>query len=225
MPRLTVLSTRVMPAALTLTMFAGPALAQPTPQPARANTLRPMALPPGGLLQPTGQPNAVAPTPAPPGQGRAGQATTPPAAAPRPEAPGAPYLSGPTVPAGTNIRLELAITDTYTGAPAKKTVSLLVLTGNSGMIRTNNFGDGGIAILNVDAIALAYQNGQVSVRMTFEYTPARAKEAAPNTGRPPTLNESITVVLQDGKTLMVSQSADPATDRKVTAELTATILK
>jgi hypothetical protein len=33
------------------------------------------------------------------------------------------------------------------------------------------------------------------------------------------------VVLQDGKPLMVSQSADPTTERRVTAELTATILK
>ena len=72
--------------------------------------------------------------------------------------------------------------------------------------------------------AAAYVSGQVSVRMTFEYRPAQPKETSMG-GRAPHLNESITVVLQDGKALVVSQSADPATDRKVTAELMATILK
>lgn len=225
MRRLTLLSNRVLPAALVFTMFAGPALAQPTPQPARANTVRPVALPPGDLLQPTGQPNAVAPTPAPPGQDQQpGQATRPPAAAPRPEAPRAPSIASQTnqpMPSATNIRLDLAITDTYTSVPVKKTVSLLVLTGNSGMIRTS--GSDGWSVLNIDAIAAAYTSGQVSLRMTFEYAPAQSKDSGG--GRAPRLNESITVVLQDGKPLMVSQSADPATDRKVTAELTATILK
>ena len=125
------------------------------------------------------------------------------------------------MPSGTNIRLDLVITDTYTGAPVKKTVSLLVLNGHNGMIRTN--GSDGWSVLNVDAVAGAWTSGQVSLRMTFEYTPAQTKETS--AGRAPRLNESITVVLQDGKPLMVSQSADPATDRKVTAELTATILK
>jgi len=225
MRRLTLLSTRVLPTALVLTIFAVPALAQSTPQPPRANTVRPMALPPGGLLQPTVHPIPVVPTPALPGQGQpAVQTTRPPAAAPRPETPRAPSIASQTnqpMPSSTNIRLDLAITDTYTGAPVKKAVSLLVLTGNNGMIRTT--GSDGRSILNVDAIAAAYTNGQVSLRMTFEYTPAQSKDSGGITA--PRLNESITVVLQDGKPLMVSQSADPATDRKVTAELTATILK
>jgi hypothetical protein len=32
-------------------------------------------------------------------------------------------------------------------------------------------------------------------------------------------------VLQDGQKLMISQSADPVTDRKVTVEVTATVLR
>jgi len=209
MTRLTSLFTHTAAVAALGLLVTAPALAQSTPQPARPGIVIPAPAPQGGQQQ---------------GQGQ----MTPPAAAPRAEAPRAPSIGGPNnqpMPAGTNIRLELAITDTYTGAPVKKTVSLLVLSNNSGMIRTNNYGDAGLATLNVDAVAAAYQSGQVSVRITFEYTPARLKEGTASTGRPPTLNESITVVLQDGKPLMVSQSADPATDRKVTAELTATILK
>ena len=212
MRRLTSLFTHTSLLTVLILAWAVPALAQSAP-----------AFPP----------RAVAPTPAPPGQGQQGrqgqqaaqgQQTTPPAVAPRAETPRAPSIGamGSTpMPAATNIRLDLVITDTYTGAPVKKTVSLLVLTGHNGMIRTR--GSDGWSVLNVDAIAAAYTGGQVSLRMTFEYTPAQSKE--PNSGRAPSLNESITVVLQDGKPLMVSQSADPTTDRKVTAELTATILK
>ncbi len=147
------------------------------------------------------------------------------AAAPRPETPRAPSIGGPAnpgMPASTNIRLDLTITDTYTGEPIKKVVSLVILTGNSGMIRAQ--GSDGWSTLNVDAIAAAYSDGLVSVRMTFEFTPAQPPKENP-AGRASRLHESITVALQDGKPMIVSQSADPATDRKVTAELTATILK
>ncbi|NQW04752.1 MAG: hypothetical protein HQ485_12080 [Acidobacteria bacterium] len=159
---------------------------------------------------------------------------TAPAAPKAQDAPRAPYLGRtaefPPAPPTTNIRLELTITDTHTGMPVVKSVSLLVLTNNSGMIRTSNPGNGGseMAILNVDANAAAYQNGTVAVRMTFEFTPAPVPVTDDeNRGRryPPRLNESITVLLKDGIPMLVSQSADPATDRKVTTELTATILK
>jgi hypothetical protein len=156
------------------------------------------------------------------------QTATPPAQAPRAEAPRAPYIASATnqpMPASTNIRLELVITDTFTGAPVKKSVSLLVVTGNSGMIRTSNTMTGTLAVLNVDAVAAAYQSGVVSTRLTFEYSPPPPIEGPLAGRRSPSLNESITVVLQDGKPMVISQSADPATDRKVTAELTATILK
>lgn len=217
MRRLTSVFTHtVLVAALTL-FVAVPAVAQQTPAQSRPLAVRPPATT-------TVQPGIAMPTSMPPGQQAGqGQSQTPPTmAAPRPEAPRAPSIGSQNnmpMPAATNIRLDLTITDTFTGSPVKKSVSLLVLTGNNGMIRTT--GADGWANLNIDAVAAAYVGGLVSIRMTFEYTPAMTKE----TNRPPRLNESITVVLQDGKPLVVSQSADPATDRKVTAELTATILK
>lgn len=184
-------------------------------------------------IAPAGLPaTAVAPTPATapaqtaPPVVQSGRATAP--QAPRASAPRAPQIASATnkpMPAATNIRLELLITDTFTGTPVKKSVSLLILTGNSGMIRTMNTGMGGAATLDVDAIAAAYQNGMVATRITFQYQPAPVTEGDLAGKRPPTLNESITVVLMDGKPMAISQSADPATDRKVTAELTATILK
>ena len=39
------------------------------------------------------------------------------------------------------------------------------------------------------------------------------------------LQESITVLLNDGKPLVISQSADSISDRKVTVEVRATIVK
>lgn len=39
------------------------------------------------------------------------------------------------------------------------------------------------------------------------------------------IGESMTVILDDGKPLIVSQSADPHTDRKVRIEMKATFLK
>lgn len=221
MRRLTSVLSHALPTVAALGLFiASPVAAQTTPEPTRVTPPRVTEPMRPGLVIPGEDPR--------PGQtpgAQQGGATTPPAAAPRPETPRAPsIMSQNNLPmaAATNIRLDLAITDTFTGSPVKKTVSLLILNGNSGMIRTR--GSDGWSVLNVDAVAQAYQNGQVSLRMTFEYAPSSSKEASVN-NRPPSLNESITVVLQDGKPMMVSQSADPATDRKVTAELTATILK
>ena len=212
-------------------LVAAPAMAQtaPTPQP------------PGGMVDPTFTPSATTPTPMASQGGPQGAAPTPgvqiapPAgtptpmagqnAPPRAETPRAPSLQTQTnlLLGPVNIKLDLVITDNYAGTPIKKSVSLLMLNGNSGMIRTNNYQTD--AVLNVDAVANAYQNGSVSLRLTFDYSPAPMKDSEGRNTRSPRLNESITVVLQDGKMLMVSQSADPGSDRKVTAELMATILK
>ncbi len=127
------------------------------------------------------------------------------------------------LPSTTNIQLELTITDTISGTPATKTVSMVILNGSSGMIRTTS--PGYDHMLNVDAMANAYQNGLIGVRITFDFTPPLNTADGKPTARAPRLNESLTVVLSDGKSLVVSQSADPATDRKVTAALKATVLK
>ncbi len=176
------------------------------------------------LTAQTPPPSAQAPA-AVPGQ----RGATPPAQAPTPAPPvnRAPSLGLPTsqgMPASTNIRLQLTLSDNYGGTPTKKTATMVMLNGNGGMIRTNNRETE--ATLNVDALASAYQNGLVSVRLTFEYTPPRPTgPSGQRLGLAPTLHESITVALVDGKPMIVTESADPATDRKVTLEVTATILK
>jgi hypothetical protein len=183
---------------------------------------------------PTPRPTTpVAPAPA----GAPGQPTVPPPRAvgvelhqappTPPHAPMAPARA-PSLPAiQSNIKIDLTITDSMgTAQPLKKTLSLIVLNGNSGMIRTSNRINGYPVGVDVDASAQVWQNGAITVRVTFEYTPLVQGEGANAAGTTrPELHESLTVLLQDGKPLLVSQSADPASDRKVTVELTATVLK
>ena len=82
-------------------------------------------------------------------------------------------------------------------------------------------------ILNVDAgTTMVNVNGvqKMRVSLTIEYRPV-AMESDTEKTTTPSINESLTVVLEDGKPLVISQSADPATDRKVKVEVKATILR
>ena len=117
-----------------------------------------------------------------------------------------------------NVRVELTITDQRSDAqPSPKTVTLLMEDRQNGRIRTGR----GNATLNVDARPEIVREGRVRVTVSLEYTPQDAPDRPPQ----PPLQESVTALLDDGKTLLVSQSADPASDRKVRVELKATILK
>jgi hypothetical protein len=129
--------------------------------------------------------------------------------------------------ATTNVKLDLTIADTYTGEPSQKTVSMLLLNRESGLIRTSNRLPSGAGVnLNVDARVEILDADLVKVMVTFEYTPAQEPHpAATQPGRPAELHESLTVVLKNGESLIVSRSADPASDRTVTVELTATVLR
>jgi hypothetical protein len=160
---------------------------------------------------------------------------------PAPPAPPPPPASPASEADRQNIRLELRITDNYSGSPVEKTVSVLMMSGFNGRVRTENvveaeMGGPGMPtavtatpiVLNVDAVATALPKDQVSVRVTFEYRPAPRPQAGASVQRtalPATLSESLHIMLRNGQPLVVSQSADPATDRKVTVELTATVLK
>jgi hypothetical protein len=77
--------------------------------------------------------------------------------------------------------------------------------------------------INVDVRPQILQSGAIRVMLGLEYNPGTLGNDAPTEWS--SLNEQIGVVLQPGKPLMVSQAADPASDRKITVELTATLLK
>jgi hypothetical protein len=175
--------------------------------------------------------SALAQTPPPRG-------TTPP-----PVEPAVQQQPSPPRQAGRleNIKLELTITDqTGPGAPMRKVVTMIVADRERGAIRSR--GRVSVApnrwenlVINVDAVPTIIRDGSaVRVQLGLEYQPqvgaaqASAKEveaAAQAPASEANLNEQITMILEPGKPLPISQAADPATDRRITVELTATILK
>ncbi len=167
----------------------------------------------------------------PPGQPQG----APPAPGQRPGPGQPPELNAPREMQGsnnTNVRYELTITDQRSEGPAVvKTVSATVVDRSPARIRTS----GAVrtpmgmrdVVLNVDITpTLVNVNGVTKMRvsMSIEYRPV-ALESDTEKSSTPTINESLTVVLEDGKPLVISQSADPATDRKVKVEVKATILR
>jgi hypothetical protein len=79
-------------------------------------------------------------------------------------------------------------------------------------------------ILNVDAHPVITKDNRARVDLIIEYRPVAA-EADTEKSTTPNINESLAVMLDDGKPMLISQSADPVTDRKVKVEVKATILK
>ena len=121
------------------------------------------------------------------------------------------------------MQIELTISDQLAnGAPDKRTVSMVIADGTFGRIRS--IADGALAILNVNARPEILDNDRIVVEMTVEYKPL-APDGAGAAKRPAPLNEQLTVILQNGKSLLVSQAADPMTDRRMTVEVRASILK
>src|SRR5262249_34351587 len=131
------------------------------------------------------------------------QATTPPAAPSQTPPPsrqgGAAPTARPNEPSRlhpltpiTNVRLELAITDTYAGAPARKVVTMLVANGTSSLVRTSNhLSDGYNVNLNVDAHVELMSNQAIYTSLTFQYTPAQVAGEGKPAPRPADLFETV----------------------------------
>ncbi len=129
-----------------------------------------------------------------------------------------------------NLQIELTISDQLgTQAPEKKVVSMLVADGTFGRIRASadavRTGVPGMVGtgLNVDARPTVLEGDRVLLELTIEYSPLR--EGSQVTQRPTVLNESLTVILPHGKPMLVSQAADPVTDRKISVEVRASVQK
>ena len=140
------------------------------------------------------------------------------AATPKPAAPdqsqGLPPRNPPQL---ANIRVELTITDQRTDVPTPpKTVTILVEDRQNGRIRT---GRNNIA-LNVDARPEIVRDNRVRLLLSLEYTPQDTDKSSPMA-----ISETLAALLEDGKPLVVSQSADPTSDRKVKVEVKATIVR
>lgn len=138
-------------------------------------------------------------------------------------------IEDPRAHAGPNVRIELTLTDQRTGSPStSKTVMLTTSNLNWGRLRSEvSSAIYGSAPLNVDARPIIVSDGKISVQLTIEYSQGRLPDAEGNTEKiaQVRINESITALLDDGKPLVITQSAEPTSDRKVTVEVKATVLK
>jgi hypothetical protein len=140
-------------------------------------------------------------------------------------------------PLPVNIRIEVVITDQAgPGETSKKTVSMIVGDRQQNSIRTSaqvrERNSGGLRPvgINVDArpIINAKEPNKVQLMFGLEYSPKTGSGGNASDAPEPSsssLSQRITLNLESGKPLLVSQAADPASDRKITVEVTATILK
>jgi hypothetical protein len=212
-----------------------PATAPTTPP---APTVKPQTAPVPTLpATPSRTPPAVAapsvgfelqsvPTPA---QGQQGQQGGRGQGAPRPA--GTPQGATAPAPAASqttswqNVRLEIKISDWLTPGPAEssKVVSMLILDGRNGQVRSTS--DSGV--INVDAHPTIRPDGRIYLQLGLEYRPELTSQQAQQTGnsRVAMYNETLNLIVTDGKPILASQSADPRTDRKVVVEITASVIK
>ena len=145
----------------------------------------------------------------------------------------APARAADAPPRLANVKLDLTITDQAgPGEPSKKVVTMIVASGHNGAIRTRGFqprpgNPPREVIINVDAQPTITIDGPVRVQLGLEYSPvgpADSSSASTDPGRS-SLNERIVFMINPGKPLVVSQAVDPLSDRRISVELTATILK
>ena len=129
-----------------------------------------------------------------------------------------------------NLRLEFTVTDQIgTAPPVKKTITMNVADGESGRIRTNaevfrKNSAPTVVPLSVDA-SPEIEGTRIRLRASLEY---QLLKDAPEPDLPAgktSITQSVTAILNDGVSTTLSQSADPLTDRKVTLEVKATIIK
>ncbi len=132
-----------------------------------------------------------------------------------------------------NVSIEVTIADqSRTAEPVRKVVSMVVADGLTGSVRT-----GGViqvrtsehttqavpVTLNVDASPVLDKDGSVRLSMSLEYRPTAGGSA--DEGEGTAVTERVSVTLDSGKPLVISRAVDPSGNRKVTVEVTATVLK
>ena len=121
-----------------------------------------------------------------------------------------------------NIKLDMTITEqTGSSAPTAKTVSMIVADRGTGIIRSvGTVRSQGRVEITMDARPQILSSGAVRVALRLEYNPRAMGADSPGVWS--SLNEQISVVLQPGTPLVISQAADPSSDRRVLVEISAT---
>lgn len=173
------------------------------------------------------RPRAASPQPPLPPAAPARPATPPPAPT---AAPGPPRREGQPV----NVKVDLTILDQRGGATAaRKTVSVVVADNMTAFIRsTSNYTIPGRFVdvpLNVDVEPQIIADNKLRVRLGLQYdlpnSLASAQTEKPGELFTTQLRENLSLILENGKSIVAAQSADPVGDRQVTIEVKATILR
>jgi hypothetical protein len=129
-----------------------------------------------------------------------------------------------------NVRLDIKITERRGGAePVTKLVSMSVADQEQGLSRSVARVPQGMGFndvpLHVDARPVI-DGTKVRLRLSIDYAvqDASGGEQTPHVS---TFNvrEAVTVVLENGRPMMIADAADPMSDRRVQVEVTATILR
>jgi hypothetical protein len=132
----------------------------------------------------------------------------------------------------SNVRVDLTINDQAgTRPPVKKTITLTLGDGERGSVRSRPqvlvMIEGSKSYtplsLNVDALPTLV-GGRIKLRLTLEYSSAGQLMGADGTPKTD-VNFSGQVVLDSGRPMVVAEAADPVSDRRVTVEVKATVLK
>jgi hypothetical protein len=167
---------------------------------------------------------------------RAGAQAPAPAPAPEPVPVPAPEMAPRPAPTLANVRVELTLSD-QAGArpPVKKTMTLTLGDGERGSVRSRPQ----IAVtpqpgsptrmfqtlpLNVDARPVLV-SGRIKLLLIVEYSSAEQSQPGGDAVPKADVNFSGQVLLESGRPMVVAEAADPVSDRRVTVEVKATVLK
>lgn len=131
-----------------------------------------------------------------------------------------------------NIKVEFTITDQRGGAPpVKRTLSVVVADSYTGLIRSqSDLALAGTVPLNVDTSPNLLADGKIRLGFNLQYDsplPVQSTEGGTPRGTvlKTAMHDSVMLILENGKSVIAAQSADPIGDRQVTVEVKATVLK
>jgi hypothetical protein len=139
----------------------------------------------------------------------------------------------PAKPAGqlVNIRIDVKITDERgSQTPVAKVVSLTVADGGMAFIRSTAEAPFGAKTENLRVIPLhvdatpRIEGSKVRLKLSLEYN-AVDVGGEPRQYPKMEIRENLSLVLENEKPLLVAESPDPLSDRRVNVEVKATILK
>jgi hypothetical protein len=176
-----------------------------------------------------------------------------PSQAPVPRAEPAPAPKPVSETEAANVKVEVTITyQVGTGAPVKRMATLTVADQGRGSLRAGNqvavpsttfqpVASGGPAMspltsityksvgLNVDAnrVYITGNRARMDLNVEFSAVDEKGSDAAGKYPSFPTFSQSLTLVLESGKPIIVGQSSDVVdnVERKQTVEVKATILR